>query len=180
MLIKNPCYYHWCTFYLYKPLEIHEVPYASKTLPSFLHYPIAVSFYCQGSWSKPSVNWPKKQWVLVVGSLRTYLQLPHALIQHSLFGDLSLFTKAALIADPSYSSESKRQNPRRAHQETACGQGWKTSSSVPDSIWTKTLTKLSSWLRLHLNQVLGLLWITSHLQCNSRTIFVKAFKYRER
>lgn len=137
MLIKNPCYCHWHTFYLYKPLAIHEVPYASKILPSFLCYPIAVSFYCQGSWSRPSVNWPKQQWVLVVGSLRTYLQLPHALIQHSLFGDLSLFTKAALITDPLYSNESKRQNPSRAHQETACGQGWKTSSSVPDSIWTK-------------------------------------------
>lgn len=28
--------------------------------------------------------------------------------------------------------------------------------------------------------VLGLLWINSHLQCNSWTMFVEAFKYRER
>lgn len=161
MLVKNPGYYHWCTFYLYKPLQIHKVPYASKILPSFLGYPIAVSFYCQGSWSRPSVSWWKQQWVLVVGSLRTYLQLSHAVLQHSLFGDVSLFTKTAFITNPFYSSESKRQNPRRVHQETACGQGWKTSSSVPDSIGTKNLTSFGSVLNhqpLAMQQLNNVCW----------------------
>lgn len=96
------------------------------------------SFYCQGSWSRPSENQPKQQWASAAGSSsgctgnspRLSYSTPHVQIfpflqrQHS-----SLFH----FAD----SENKRQNPRRTPQETACGGGWKTSS-------------FSAWL--HLNQ----------------------------
>lgn len=171
MLIKNPGYYHWCTFYLYKPLQIHKVPFLSKVLPSFLSYPVAISSYCQGSWGRSSVNWRKQQWVLVgrlTQTIPAIVSCCQETNKHSLFGDPPLFTKAALITNPFYSSESKRENHRRAHQETACEQGWKVSPSVADSIWTKNWT-----------HVLGLLWITSHLQCNSWTMFVEVFKYKD-
>lgn len=140
MLTENPGFCHWCTFHLYKLFQIHEVSHASKIFPASLGYATGLSFHCQGSWSRPSVNWPKRRWVSAAGSssgcTSNYPKLSYSTPHLEIFPFLQRQCSSPLHFTD---SENKRQNPRRTPQERVCRQGWKTSSFVPDSVWPKNL-----------------------------------------
>lgn len=128
------------------------------------------SFYCQGTWRRPSENEPKQRWASAAGSssgcTSNSPKLSYSTPHVQIFPFLQRQHSSPLHFTD---SENKRQKPRRTLQETACGEGWKTPS-------------FSAWL--HLNQE-G----TSSLVCPEslaipnasaeQYFFVEVFKYRE-
>lgn len=140
MLTENPGFCHWCPFHLYKLFsntqsftcikDSSSIPglsnWAFILLPGKLKQPLseltrATTGFSTGSGS----GW-------ISSSPKLSYSTPHL--------ETFPFVKRQRLSPLHLTnSENKRENPRRTPQERACRQGWKTSSFVPDSVWTKNL-----------------------------------------
>lgn len=168
MLTENPGFCHWCTFHLYKLFQIHEVSHASKIFPASLGYATGLSFHCQGSWSRPSVNWPKWRWVSAAGSssgcTSNSPKLSYSTPHLEIFPFLQSAHHHSILQTVKTRDKTLEGLPKREHADRG-GKPHLLCLTLSDP---------------RIYQFLGLSRVTSHWQCNNWTMFVEAFKYRER
>lgn len=167
MLIENPGLCHWCTFHLYKLFQIHKFSHESKILTVSLGYPMGVSFYCQGSWSRPSVNWPKQSWVSAASS-GSGCTGNSPKLSYSTHLEIVPFLQRQRLSPLHFTAKTRDKTLEGLPRRQPADRGGKPHLLCLTPPEPRTY------------QFLGLSRVTSHSQCNSWTTFVEAFKYRER